>query len=43
MKWIPYAMASTRPNIAQTMGILSRFMSNLPWSHWDDVKELYDI
>ena len=33
-----YAMVYTRPDIAQAVGVLSRFMANLGRVHWDAVK-----
>jgi len=33
-----YAMVYTRPDIAQAVGVLSRFMANPGWVHWDVVK-----
>jgi len=33
-----YVMVCTRPNIAQAVGVLSRFMANPGWVHWDAVK-----
>ena len=36
-----YAMVFTRPDIAQEMGVLSRFMSNLEKEHWTTVKRVF--
>ena len=33
-----YAMVCTRPDIAQAMGVISRFMNNLGKDHWEEVK-----
>ena len=33
-----YAMVCTRPDIAQAVGVVSRYMSNLGWEHWQAVK-----
>jgi hypothetical protein len=35
-----YAMVSTRPDIAQAVGVLSRFMANPGKSHWDALKRV---
>ncbi|XP_059069800.1 secreted RxLR effector protein 161-like [Cryptomeria japonica] len=49
MKWVPYvsfvgslmyAIVSTRPNIAQAVGVLGRFMANPSKMHWDVVKRV---
>ncbi|XP_059066100.1 secreted RxLR effector protein 161-like [Cryptomeria japonica] len=49
VKWVPYAsvvgslmysMVSTRPDIAQVVGVLSQFMANPGKLHWDDVKRV---
>ena len=36
-----YAMVYTRPDIAQAVGVLSRFIANLGWIHWDAVKRVF--
>ncbi|XP_059073639.1 secreted RxLR effector protein 161-like [Cryptomeria japonica] len=36
-----YAFIYTRPDIAQVMGVLSRFMDNPGWVHWDAVKRVF--
>ena len=36
-----YAMVCTRPDIAQAVGVLSRYMSNLGRAHWDVVKRVF--
>jgi len=33
-----YAMVRTRPNIAQVVGVASRYMSNLRKEHWGAIK-----
>ena len=33
-----YAMIATRLDIAFAVGVVSRYMSNLGWKHWDTVK-----
>ena len=33
-----YAMVCTRPDIAQAVGVVSRFMNNLGKGHWEVVK-----
>ena len=36
-----YAMVCTKPDIAQAVGVLSKFMSN-PWKdHWTTVKRVF--
>ena len=35
---LTYAMVCTRSDIAQVVGVVSRFMSNLSRQHWDAVK-----
>ena len=36
-----YAMVCTRPDIAQAVGVLSRFMANPGRVHWDVVKRVF--
>ncbi len=36
-----YAMVCTRPDIAQVVGVLSRFMANPGRIHWDAVKRVF--
>ncbi|GLJ24033.1 hypothetical protein SUGI_0457800 [Cryptomeria japonica] len=36
-----YAMVCTRPDIAQEVGVLSRYMSNLGRAHWEVVKIVF--
>ena len=36
-----YAMVYTRLDIAQAVGVLSRFMANPGWVHWDAVKRVF--
>ena len=36
-----YAMVCTRPDIAQAVGVLSRFMANPGRVHWDAVKRVF--
>ena len=36
-----YAMVCTRPNIAQVVGVLSLYMSNLGRAHWDAIKRFF--
>ena len=36
-----YAMVCTRPDIAQVVGVLSRFMDNPRRVHWDAVKRVF--
>ena len=36
-----YAMVCTRPDIAHSMGVLSRFMSNPGKEHWTVVKRVF--
>jgi len=36
-----YAMVCTRPDIAQAVGVLSRFMANPRWIHWDAIKRVF--
>ena len=36
-----YVMVCTRPNIAQAVGVLSRFMANPGRVHWDAVKRVF--
>jgi hypothetical protein len=36
-----YAMVYTRPDIAHTMGVLSRYMSKLGKEHWAAVKGVF--
>lgn len=49
MRWVPYAsvlgslmyaMVSTRPNISQAVGVLSRCMENLGKTHWNVLKRV---
>ena len=40
---IMYVMVCTRLDIAQVVGVLSQFMANLGWVHWDVVNEFSDI
>ena len=32
------AMVCTRPDIAHAMGVVSRYMSNSGWEHWQAIK-----
>ena len=36
-----YAMVCTRPDIAQALGVLSRYVSNLGRAHWDALKRVF--
>ena len=36
-----YAMVCTRLDIAQVVGVLSQFMANPRWVHWDAVKKVF--
>ena len=36
-----YAMVSTRPDIAHTVGVVNRFMHNPGRSHWNAVKHVF--
>lgn len=36
-----YAMVCTGPDIAQAVGVLSRYMSNPGRVHWDAVKRVF--
>ena len=36
-----YAMVTTRPDIAHVVGIVSRFMHNPSWAHWNIVKHIF--
>jgi hypothetical protein len=36
-----YAMVCTRPDIAHTVGVLSRYMSKLGKEHWTTVKRVF--
>jgi len=36
-----YAMVCTRPDIAHTVGVLSKFMSKLGKEHWTTVKQVF--
>jgi hypothetical protein len=36
-----YAMVATRPDIAYTVGIVSRFMHNPGHPHWNAVKHIF--
>ncbi|XP_059071068.1 secreted RxLR effector protein 161-like [Cryptomeria japonica] len=36
-----YAMVCTRPDIVQAVGVLSWFMNNPRWVHWDAVKRVF--
>ena len=36
-----YAMVCTRPDIAQAVGVLSCYMSNIGRAHWDAVKRVF--
>lgn len=36
-----YAMVYTRLDIAQVVGVLSQFMANLGWVHWDAIKSVF--
>ena len=33
-----YVMVCTRPDLAYTVGVVSRFLSNMGREHWNDVK-----
>ena len=36
-----YAMVYTRPNLAQVVSVVSKFLSNPGRSHWDAVKWIF--
>lgn len=36
-----YVMVCTRSNIAQAVGVLSHFMADLKWVHWDAMKRVF--
>ena len=38
-----YAMVCTRPNIAHTVGVLSRYMSKPGKEHWTTVKRVFRL
>ena len=38
---VTYAMVCTRPNLAQTISAINKFLSNLGRSHWDSVKWIF--
>ena len=35
-----YAMVATRPHLAHVIGVVSRYMSNLGWKHWEVIKHI---
>ena len=36
-----YAMVYTRPKISQVVGVLTQFMANPGWVHWDAFKKVF--
>ena len=36
-----YTMVTTRPNLAYTIRVVSRYMSNPRWKHWEAIKNIF--